>query len=113
MSDIVERLRASVTQCRTVDRSELLSEAGGMGELLRFLALFILIVSGWLLSASLAFRLHFANDTIRNLRANAATLTADEREAVEVTVEILKCGEVPKIFRPHLTKTLRGLLERL
>ena len=86
--------------------------SAGRGELLRFLALFILLVAGWLLSASLAFRLHFANDTIRMLRANAATLTADEREAVEVTVEILEAGEVPKILRPHLTKTLRGLLER-
>lgn len=82
-------------------------------ELFRFLASFILLVAGWLLSASLAFRLHFANDTIRMLRANADTLTADEREAVEVTVEILEAGEVPKILRPHLTKTLRGLLGRL
>lgn len=33
-------------------------------------------------------------------------------DAVEITVEILEAGVVPKILRPHLTKTVRGLLER-
>lgn len=35
VSDIVERLRASVTQCRAVDRSELLAEAAAEIERLR------------------------------------------------------------------------------
>ena len=35
MNDIVERLRASVTQCRAVDRSELLAEAAAEIERLR------------------------------------------------------------------------------
>lgn len=34
-SDLVERLRASVTQCRAVDRSELLEEAAAEIERLR------------------------------------------------------------------------------
>ena len=37
MNDIVERLRASVTQCRAVDRSELLAEAAAEIERLRLL----------------------------------------------------------------------------
>jgi len=35
MSDIVERLRSSVTQCRAIDRSELLAEAAHEIERLR------------------------------------------------------------------------------
>lgn len=37
MSDIVQRLRASVTQCRAVDRSQLLEEAAAEIERLRLL----------------------------------------------------------------------------
>ena len=37
MTDIVDRLRASVTQCRAVDRSELLAEAASEIERLRLL----------------------------------------------------------------------------
>jgi len=37
VNDIVERLRASVTQCRAVDRSELLAEAAAEIERLRLL----------------------------------------------------------------------------
>ena len=80
-----------------------------MKEVLWFLALFILLVAGWLLSASLAFRLHFANDTIRMLRANALAITPEERQAVEWCVEmaVLHATDCDDEIA-----TLRGLLER-
>jgi len=40
------------------------------------------------------------------------TLTDEEREAMEIVVQILEAEEVPKILRPHLLATLRGLLKR-
>jgi hypothetical protein len=87
----------------------------GMKELFRFLALFILVVAGWLLSAFLAFRLHFANDTIRMLRANALAVTPEERQAMWRAVAILNGGQQVGPDTPLAgdAATIRGLLERL
>ena len=87
----------------------------GRNELFRFLALFILLVAGWLLSASLAFRLHFANDTIRMLRANAFSITPEERQAMERAVVALNGGQQVDSYTPLAgdAATLRGLLERM
>lgn len=69
----------------------------------------ILAVAGWLLAASRALRLHFANDTIRMLRANAFAITPEERQAVEWCVEmaVLHATDCDDEIA-----TLRGLLER-
>lgn len=86
----------------------------GKGELLRLLVLFILLVAGWLLSVSLAFRLHFANDTIRMLRANAFAIRPEERQAMERAVAALNGGQQVGPDTPLAgdAATLRGLLER-
>lgn len=67
-------------------------------------------VAGWLLAADRALRLHFANDTVKMLRANALTptaLTDSERAAVEWAVSAAEDRQHPA------DDTLRGLLERL
>lgn len=89
MTDIVDRLRASVTQCRAVDRSELLSEAAS--EIARLRG-----------DAEVArLRMEAAHAEIAGLR-----LLPEERCAIERAASFLEGSG-------WSGATLRGLLERL
>jgi hypothetical protein len=72
----------------------------------------ILAVAGWLLAASRALRLHFANDTIRMLRANAFAITPEERQAVEWAIFEYGATHPDHGMAAQRAATLRGLLER-
>ncbi len=77
----------------------------------------ILAVAGWLLSAYLAVSLHFANDAVKMLRANAKSrLTDAERKAVELAIDSMNGVEdISASWSQTETEaiaTLRGLLER-
>ena len=93
MNDIVEQLRASVTQCRAVDRSALLAAAADEIERLR-----------------LAIRRLAEQYATLSACGGAVTVTVDatltdaEREAVDYAATTLSVQ--------HLRTTLRGLLER-
>ena len=75
----------------------------------------ILVVGFMIATASLAMRLHFANDTIRMLRANAFSITPEERQAMERAVVALNGGQQVDSGTPLAgdAATLRGLLERM
>ena len=100
MSDIVEQLRASVTQCRAVDRSSLLAAAADEIERLR-----------------LAIRRLAEQDATMSVCGGAVTVTLDatltdaEREAIESAVSRYEIGEW--CGAQDVAATLDGLLKRL
>ena len=96
MSDIVERLRASVTQCRAVDRSALLAEAAAEIERLR------------LTEEERAVCPYVTGTVTRYCTLTPFTLTDEEREAVGMAERWARLAGPCDIAH-----TLRGLLERL
>jgi hypothetical protein len=105
MSDIVEQLRASVTQCRAIDRSALLTAAADEIERLR-----------------LAIRRLAEQDATMSVCGGAVTVTLDatltdaEREAIEQAIGWIGSPNVedeamPEDYLP-ITDTLRCLLKR-
>jgi hypothetical protein len=88
-SDLVKRLRASVTQCRAVDRSELLEEAAAEIERLRLTCPYV------------------TGRTTQYCTLTPFSLTDAERGAVEYFSQWVEW----EAAKSHAA-TLRGLLER-
>jgi hypothetical protein len=98
-SDLVERLRASVTQCRAVDRSELLEEAAAEIERLRLTCPYV------------------TGRTTQYCTLTPFSLTDAEREAVEASFDAMQYAAdelgLSQADCDWMVATLRGLLERL
>lgn len=97
MTDIVQRLRASSTQARAIDRSELLEEAAQLIESQRLLISVL--------------------ETSNQVTRERLSLTDAERDGVERAIGWIESPgmedeSMPEDYLP-ITTTLRGLLERL
>ena len=96
VNDIVTRLRQWAIATDAVPASDLMDEAAAEIERLR------------------SQHCPYVTGTVtHHCTLTPFTLTDEEREAIEIVVQILEAEEVPKILRPHLLATLRALLERL